>query len=124
MEPFSPEAGTYTTFTAEVVTKAHGLMADTEKMTAAQAEAARANRTPKWRLVDGHLCRAFSFAEVSEAQGFTHRVQGLSHNRNQHPNIFVDFKAVRIELWSQAKNGLTEHDFQLAELIDHALDMP
>ena len=123
MEPFSPEAD-HTTFTAEVVTRPDGLMADTNKLTAAQAEAARGQRTPKWRLVDGHLQRAFSFTEVSQAQSFTHRVQGLSHQRNQHPHIFVDFKAVRIELWTQAKNGLTEHDFQLAELIDQAVDMP
>jgi len=124
MEPFRPNAESYTTFSAEVVTQPEGMLPDTPVLTEAQAESRRAKQAPKWRLADGHLARTFTFAQVSESQAFTHRVQGLSHSRNQHPHIFVDFKAVHIELWTQAKGGLTRNDFDLAELIDQALDMP
>ena len=124
MEPIRPHAESYTTFSAEVVTRAQGLLADTPVLTEAQAESLRQSQAPKWRLADCRLTRTFTFDQVSESQAFTHRVQGLSHSRSQHPNIFVDFKAVHIELWTQAKGGLTRHDFDLAQLIDQALDMP
>lgn len=124
MEPFRLNNASHTTFSAEVVNSAHGLLDDAKLVSASQAESLRRAQAPAWRIAEGRLQRTFPFAEVSESQGFTHRVQGLSHSRNQHPHIFVDFKSVHIELWTQGKGGLTTHDFDLAELIDQALDMP
>jgi 4a-hydroxytetrahydrobiopterin dehydratase len=124
MEPFRPNAESYTTFSAEVVTRPQGMLPDTAVLTDTQAESLRQAQAPNWHLAEGRLTRTFRFTQVSDSQAFTHRVQGLSHSRQQHPHIFVDFKAVHIELWTQTKGGLTRHDFDLAELIDQALDMP
>ncbi len=124
METFRPSTDSYTTFTAETVTQAHGLLHDAKLLSPAQAESLRQKHVPQWRLADGRLQRTYPFSEVSQSQAFTHRVQGMAHSRNQHPHIFVDFKSVHIELWTQGKGGLTSHDFDLAELIDQALDMP
>lgn len=124
MEPFRHNTASHTTFSAEVVNSAHGLLDDAKLLSPREAENLRCDQASAWRLTEGRLQRTFPFNEVSEAHAFTHRVQGLSHSRNQHPHIFVDFKSVHIELWTQGKGGLTRHDFDLAELIDQALDMP
>lgn len=121
---FRQPTQTYTTFTAPVITSPHGLLEDVEVLSPSQAEAMRRKQVPKWQLAEGRLQRTFAFEAVSESQSFTHRVQGLSHSRNQHPHIFVDFKSVHIELWTQGLGGITSHDFDLAELVDQAVEMP
>jgi pterin-4a-carbinolamine dehydratase len=124
MEPIRLTPTRYSTFLGQTHTSAQGLLSDAALLSAHQAQARRDVDAKSWQLSDSRLQQTFRFDHVAEAQRFVHRVQALSQSRQQLPHIFVDFKAVHIELWTQPLGGLTAQDFELAELIDQAVDMP
>ncbi|HEX9730225.1 MAG TPA: 4a-hydroxytetrahydrobiopterin dehydratase [Gemmatimonadales bacterium] len=72
-----------------------------------------------WAVVDGHhLQRRFAFSNFADALAFTNRVGAVAEAEGHHPDIFLTWGKVRIEIWTHAIDGLTESDFILAAKID------
>ena len=72
-----------------------------------------------WDVVEEHhLSRAFKFDDFVGALDFVNRVGALAEQEGHHPNIFLTWGRVRIDIWTHKIDGLTESDFVLAAKID------
>ena len=72
-----------------------------------------------WKVIDEHhLEKEYSFKNFREALAFTNAVGAVAEEEGHHPDIFLSYGKVKIELWTHKVNGLTESDFILAAKID------
>ena len=72
-----------------------------------------------WRVVDGHhLEKEYRFPDFRQALEFTNRIGELAEEVNHHPNIFLTWGRVRVELWTHKIDGLNEADFIWAAKAD------
>lgn len=72
-----------------------------------------------WTVEDGHhLSKTWHFEDFAEALAFTNRVGALAEEEGHHPDIFLSWGKVRLEIWTHAAGGLTESDFILAAKCD------
>lgn len=72
-----------------------------------------------WEIVDNHhLAKNLKFPDFKTALAFVNRVGELAERENHHPELFLSWGKVRIELCTHKVNGLTENDFVLAAKID------
>jgi len=79
-------------------------------------------QVPLWRYVETpRLTRTFRFRDFKEAMGFVNRMADLAEAEGHHPDFFVQWNEVRVELWTHATGGLHENDFILAAKIDGLL---
>ncbi len=76
-----------------------------------------------WKAVDGHhLAKEYKFKDFAEALAFTNRVGAIAEDQGHHPNIYLTWGKVGLEIWTHKIDGLTESDFVLAAKADEALD--
>jgi 4a-hydroxytetrahydrobiopterin dehydratase len=74
---------------------------------------------PEWKVVDEHhLSRHFKFSDFKSALAFVNRVGDLAEKVGHHPDIYLTWGKVNIDIWTHKINGLTESDFILAAKID------
>ena len=75
-----------------------------------------------WDVVEGHhLEKHYRFPDFREALAFTNRVGELAEEQGHHPDIYLAWGKVKIEIWTHKINGLTESDFVFAAKADKAL---
>jgi 4a-hydroxytetrahydrobiopterin dehydratase len=71
-----------------------------------------------WQVLDEQrLERQFRFPEFSHALEFTKQVRELAEEQGHHPDIYLTYGEVRIQIWTHKAGGLTESDFILAAKI-------
>lgn len=76
-------------------------------------------QVPGWQSVrEHHLSREFKFPDFNFALAFVNRVGALAEEQGHHPDIYLAWGKVRIEIWTHKIDGLTESDFALAAKID------
>ncbi|HEX5000773.1 MAG TPA: 4a-hydroxytetrahydrobiopterin dehydratase [Terriglobia bacterium] len=74
---------------------------------------------PAWSVVDTHhLSREFQFKNFKTALDFVNAVGAIAEEQGHHPDIYLAWGKVRVEIWTHKINGLTESDFILAAKID------
>lgn len=80
---------------------------------------------PNWLLLrnDGQtvvhkLRRQFSFRDFKEAITFVNKIAEIAENEGHHPDIYIFYNKVQIELFTHAVGGLSENDFIMASKID------
>ncbi|MAO45513.1 MAG: 4a-hydroxytetrahydrobiopterin dehydratase [Crocinitomicaceae bacterium] len=72
-----------------------------------------------WSVIDNkELVRNFKFDNYKSAIKFTNSVAELAENEGHHPYIHVNYKIVKIILFTHKIEGLHENDFLLASKID------
>lgn len=72
-----------------------------------------------WELVEGKkIVKGFKFPDFKAALAFVNRVGGLAEQEGHHPDIFLSWGKVRVELSTHAVKGLSENDFIMAAKID------
>ncbi|MHC4885362.1 MAG: 4a-hydroxytetrahydrobiopterin dehydratase [Planctomycetota bacterium] len=99
-------------------TCAHGVCGGL-RLTPEQIETAREDLNERWSVTTGeHLVASFSLPDFAQALAFTNDVGGLAEEMGHHPDIYLAWGKVKIELWTHRVGGLTESDFNLAEGID------
>ena len=75
-----------------------------------------------WDVVEGHhLAKHYRFPDFREALAFTNRVGELAEEQGHHPDIYLAWGKVKIEIWTHKINGLNESDFVFAAKADKAL---
>ena len=70
-----------------------------------------------WTVAGDHLERKYEFPDFREALDFTNRVGEVAEAENHHPDIFLTYGEVRLQLSTHSAGGLTENDFILAAKI-------
>jgi 4a-hydroxytetrahydrobiopterin dehydratase len=74
---------------------------------------------PAWQVVeDHHLARDFTFDDFRQALDFVNQVGELAEEEGHHPDIYLSYGKVKIQLWTHKIDGLHENDFILAAKID------
>ncbi len=68
-----------------------------------------------------HLTRSWKFPDFVKALEFVNRVGAVAEEQGHHPDLYLSWGLVRVEIWTHKINGLTESDFILAAKFD-ALD--
>lgn len=78
---------------------------------------------PNWKITEDKkkIMREFKFKNFKEAMVFVNKVAELSEKENHHPDFYISYNKVILELWTHKINGLSENDFILASKIDKIL---
>ena len=71
-----------------------------------------------WKLEKGHLKRTFKFDDFRKALNFTNRVGEIAEQEGHHPDIYLTYGKVALEVWTHTVDGLTENDFIFAAKVD------
>ena len=72
-----------------------------------------------WQIIDEHhLEKEYLFKNFSEALSFTNKLGEIAEQEGHHPDIFLSYGKVKIQLWTHKINGLSESDFILAAKYD------
>lgn len=74
-----------------------------------------------WSLIrDGEhkIRKQFKFADFKKALEFVNKVGEIAEQEQHHPDIYIFYNRVQMELFTHAVGGLSENDFILASKID------
>jgi 4a-hydroxytetrahydrobiopterin dehydratase len=72
-----------------------------------------------WEVVDDHhLRKHYEFEDFAGALRHVNRVGEIAEEQGHHPDIYLTWGHVRVEIWTHKIDGLTESDFILAAKID------
>lgn len=73
----------------------------------------------KWSVLSGKkIQHQFEFKNFKEAMSFVNKIADIAEAEGHHPDIFIYYNKVNIELWTHAINGLFKNDFILAAKIE------
>jgi len=73
----------------------------------------------EWEVEDNRrIKREFEFNSFADAMVFVNDVAAIAEREGHHPDMYIYFKKVVIELTTHAINGLSENDFILARKIE------
>ena len=74
-----------------------------------------------WQLEgESKLRRTFRFADFASALAFVNTVGAIAESEGHHPDLFLSWGKVGVELTTWAIGGLSENDFILAAKLDKA----
>ena len=75
-----------------------------------------------WKIIkEHHLEKEYSFKNFKEALDFTIKVGELAENQGHHPDVFLAWGKVKLTIWTNKIDGLTESDFIFAAKADKEL---
>ncbi len=77
--------------------------------------------TPDWLLLkDGthKLRRQFKFKNFLDAIAFVNKVAEIAQKEGHHPDIYIFYNKVQLDLFTHATGGLSENDFIMAAKIN------
>ena len=73
----------------------------------------------KWELIEmPFLKRTYEFDNFKNALEFVNIVADISEKLSHHPDIFISYNKVNLNIYTHDTNSLTELDFELAQKID------
>lgn len=74
---------------------------------------------PGWEVSDGKkIRREFKFKDFRGSINFVRKVADLAEAEGHHPDIYIFYNVVRLELSTHAVRGLSENDFILAAKVN------
>jgi 4a-hydroxytetrahydrobiopterin dehydratase len=72
-----------------------------------------------WQVVDEHhLEREFKFGDFRQALDFVNEVGEIAEEQGHHPDLYLGYGKVKVQLWTHKIDGLHDNDFILAAKID------
>jgi 4a-hydroxytetrahydrobiopterin dehydratase len=73
-----------------------------------------------WNVSErNRLLKEFKFNNFTSALEFVNRIAEVAEREGHHPDIFLSWGRVVVEIWTHSINNLTESDFILAAKIDN-----
>lgn len=79
---------------------------------------------PSWLILrDGNhkIRKQFSFKGFPEAVAFVDKIVPVAESEGHHPDIYIFYNKVQLDLFTHAVGGLSENDFIMAAKIDALL---
>lgn len=64
------------------------------------------------------LARNYTFKNFAEAMAFANGIAAIAEEQNHHPDLFIAWGKVGVEIWTHKVGGLTESDFVFAAKCD------
>ncbi len=75
-----------------------------------------------WQVIDDHhLRKEFTFPDFVQALAAVNTIGEMAEREGHHPDLYLAWGKVRVDIWTHKIDGLTESDFILAAKIDDAL---
>jgi 4a-hydroxytetrahydrobiopterin dehydratase len=71
-----------------------------------------------WAFEQGHLAKSYHFPDFAGALAFVNRIGAISEEQGHHPDLYMTWGKVSLEIWTHKIDGLTESDFILAAKFD------
>ena len=76
-------------------------------------------KVDNWEIKENkRIEKTFKFKNFVQAIEFANKITEIAEQEQHHPDLYIGWGKVRVELWTHALNGLTENDFILAAKID------
>ena len=90
-----------------------------ENATAVSQEAKQENAggsriSTAWKKIQ----KEFKFGDFKKAMEFVNKIAVIAEQEGHHPDIYIFYNRVKLELWTHAIGGLSENDFILAAKVD------
>jgi 4a-hydroxytetrahydrobiopterin dehydratase len=95
-------------------------MAENRKLTDEEIQK-RLAEVPGWELVAGKLHREINFNDFVTAFGYMTSLALVAESKNHHPEWFNVYNKVVIDLSTHDAGGLTDLDFEIAEIANALL---
>lgn len=77
---------------------------------------------PDWVVVDEHhLSKTYRFANFVKPLEVLNQIAKLAEEEGHHPDLYLAWGILRVDVWSHTIDGLTESDFILCAKIDRML---
>lgn len=74
---------------------------------------------PSWHCVEEHhLEKSYTFPDFKQALHFVNQVGAIAEHEGHHPDIYLSWGKVTIQIWTHKIEGLSESDFILAAKIE------
>ena len=83
------------------------------------------NEVQGWILLrDGthKIRRQFKLKTFKEAMKFVNRIADIADSEGHHPDIYIFYNKVQLDLFTHAVGGLSENDFIMASKINKAFE--
>ena len=72
-----------------------------------------------WEVVnEHHLAKTYNFPDFQRALEFVNRAGAIAEQEGHHPDLYLSWGKVGVEIWTHKIDGLTESDFVMAAKID------
>ena len=71
-----------------------------------------------WKLQDNKIIKDFVFKNFAQTMIFINKVAEFAEELNHHPDMYISYNKVKIELTTHEVGGVSEKDFVLAKKID------
>ncbi len=68
-----------------------------------------------------HLTKSFDFSDFAKALACVNRIGEIAEQQGHHPDLYLAWGKVKMEVWTHKIDGLTESDFIFAAKVDAAL---
>ena len=76
-----------------------------------------------WQVVDEHhLEKEYRFKDFRQALDFTNEVGEVAESQGHHPDIYLAWGKVKVDVWTHKIDGLTEADFIFAAKLEQLQD--
>ena len=73
----------------------------------------------KWTVKENKkLIKEYTFNSYKEAVGFANKIAIISEEEGHHPYIHINYKTIKIIMFTHKINGLHENDFIIAAKCD------
>lgn len=74
-----------------------------------------------WELIgEHHLEKTYAFPDFRAALAFTNAVGAIAEDQNHHPDIYLAWGKVKVQIWTHKIDGLTRSDFVFAAKVEKA----
>ncbi len=73
---------------------------------------------PGWTRTENLIEREFRFKDFRNAMTFVNEVAGIANDEDHHPDIYISYNKVLLELSTHKIGGLSLNDFIVAAKID------
>lgn len=78
-----------------------------------------ASLKPGWEVIENSkIKKQFNFKDFDKAMIFVNKVAEVANQLNHHPDIYISYNKVTLELWTHTTNGISEKDLILASKIE------
>lgn len=71
-----------------------------------------------WAFEQGHLVKSYAFDDFAGALAFVAKIGAISEEQAHHPDVYLTWGKVSVEVWTHKIDGLSESDFILAAKFD------